>query len=258
MPLDWLVHYWEAKAELTLPFLAGRATAMQLVFGEKVIYRRHEKDGGFVYIASREELLHWARQHCYSFHPHLQDGSLHFALDAENRTADFPRIDRRHEAMPFPLVQAAAGEMAAVLADLAVPFLLKFSGNRGFHFLWGFDRVEVEQASGGDIWGFERGIIRFLRARLEECLQASGRRADFYRVLREGDPITITNSADRECTRGQPQGLPLQLPALPLVRTPGERPGLPAPGAGRAGGLPAPRRDPRGRSTDYADSTDRT
>jgi len=59
----------------------------------------------------------------------------------------------------------------------------------------------VEQVSQGNIWSFERGIIRFLRARLEERLQAGGHRADFYRILREGDPITITNSADREHDR---------------------------------------------------------
>ncbi|MGQ9554026.1 MAG: non-homologous end-joining DNA ligase LigD [Anaerolineae bacterium] len=191
MPIDWLLRYWEAKADLTLPFLAGRATAMQLVFAKQIVYRRHDKDGSFIYIDSREELLQWARGHCYSFHPHLEDDILYFVLD----------IDRRYQALPFALVQVAAQEMANLLAELQTPHLLKFSGNRGFHFFWGFERAEAEQASGGDIWSFERSIIRFLRARLEERLQASSQRAEFYRVLREGDPITITNSADREHER---------------------------------------------------------
>jgi len=191
MPLEWLVDYWQAKAELTLPFLKGRATGMQLVFGNKVIFQRHEPDGTFVVIDDRAELLKWARQHCYSFHPHLEDGVLVFALD----------IDRRHEAMPFDLAQYAAGEMSGLLTDLAVAHLLKFSGKRGFHFFWGFARTDLEVASGGDIWEFCRATIRYLRDHLEERLRRGPRHEEFYRVLPANGPITITNSADREHER---------------------------------------------------------
>ncbi|MHB0878352.1 MAG: non-homologous end-joining DNA ligase LigD [Anaerolineae bacterium] len=187
MPLDWLVDYWEAKAELALPFLTGRASGMQLVFGKHVVFRRHEADGSFIFINTRDDLLHWAHQHCYSFHPHLENGTLYFALD----------IDRRSEETPLELVQLAAGEMASLLDALSLRYLLKFSGSRGFHFFWGFAPEEVRTYSKGDVWGFERRIIHFLRRGLEERLQAHPRRNEFLKVIPEGHPITATNSADK-------------------------------------------------------------
>lgn len=191
MPIEWLMRHWEAKAELTLPFLTGRAVGMQLKFGDKVIFRRHVRGGGFIRVESREELLKWARQHCYSFHPHLEDDVFCFALD----------IDRRTDEMPFALAQLAAAEMAAELDELGWQYLLKFSGHRGFHCFWGFEREELRETAGDDVWGFTRGIIRFLRQRLEERLQAHRRRGEFEAVLGPGQPFTVTNSADREHAR---------------------------------------------------------
>ena len=187
MPIGWLMDYWEAKVEATLPFLAGRATAMQLVYGGRAVFRRHNADGSFVFVDTREELLKWARQHCYSFHPHLDNGVLCFALD----------IDRRSDAMPLELAQLAASEVSAALDALSVRYLLKFSGNRGFHFLWGFRPEDVQHQSQGDIWSFERRIIRYLREVLEVRLQQHPRHEEFRHAVPEGQPITVTNSVDK-------------------------------------------------------------
>ena len=187
MPIEWLVDYWQAKADAALPFLAGRASGMQLVFGNHVVFRRHEPDGSFVHVDTREDVLHWAHQHCYSFHPHLKNGVFYFVLD----------IDRRSEDTPLPLVQLAASEMAAVLDGLSVRYLLKFSGSRGFHFFWGFRPEEVQEPANGDVWTFERRIIRYLRRELEQRLQQHPRRAEFEPVVPAGEPLTTTNSAEK-------------------------------------------------------------
>jgi DNA primase len=189
MPIDWLVDYWQAKAEATLPFLAGRAVAMQLRFDDHIVFRRHNTDGSFVHVESSDDLLHWARQHCYSFHPHLEGDPFLFALD----------IDRRSEDMPLQAVNYCAQELAALLAELDIRFLLKFSGRRGFHFFWGFAPSDLEQAAGQEPWEFERAIIRGLRRRLEERLQAGTRAGELYALLGlEPDmPLTVTNSADK-------------------------------------------------------------
>jgi len=187
VPISWLREYWDAMAESTLPFLTGRPSAMELVFGNKVVFRRHEADGSFVVVDTKEALLQWASRHCYSFHPHLEDGILYFALD----------IDRRSDAMPLELAQVAAEQMAAVLDDLGVQYLLKFSGRRGFHFLWGFAASEVAELSRGDPWSFERRIVRYLRQALEERLNQHARLDHFRRYVPELQPLTTTNSADQ-------------------------------------------------------------
>jgi DNA primase len=190
MPVEWLVDYWAAKAEATLPYLAGRAVGMQLRFDKHVVFRRHEPDGSFIHIETADELLHWARQHCYSFHPHLQGEPFWFALD----------IDRRSESMPLHVVRYCSQEMAALLDDLGIRYLLKFSGSRGFHFFWGFQPDELERAAPGQPWEFERSIIRGLRAHLEQRLQSGPRRAELCQQLGldRDAPLTVTNSADKE------------------------------------------------------------
>lgn len=186
MPIDWLMEYWEAKSGAVLPFLLGRPVGMELRFEKRVIFRRRQKGGDFIYIDTYSDITYWARQHCYSFHPHLEDGFLYFILD----------IDRRDVEVPLSLAGAAASEMASVLDELEVEYLLKFSGRRGFHFYWAFDQKEAREAGGGESWPFERRIIVFLRDRLEERLQAGKHRDEFYRYLDSDDPITLTNSAE--------------------------------------------------------------
>lgn len=186
MPIQWLMDYWEAKADAVLPFLQGRPVALELKFDDQAVYRRRQKGGAFIRVEIRDDVLHWARQHCYSFHPHLEDGSVYFILD----------IDRRDMSLPIELAAVAAGETAAILGDVSIDFALKFSGRRGFHFYWAMDADEARKAGGGEPWPLERRVIRGLRDRLEERLQAGPHRERFYRHLGLEDPITVTNSAD--------------------------------------------------------------
>lgn len=191
MPIPWLMDYWEAKASEVLPYLQGRPVALELKFDDRPIYRRRQPGGEFTRVETRDDVLRWARQHCFSFHPHLENGSLYFILD----------IDRRDPSMPLELASLAAAETAALLAEVSVDFALKFSGRRGFHFYWAMDPGEVENAAKGEPWPFERRLIRGLRDRLEARLQAGPHREAFYRYLPPGDPITITNSADNDHPR---------------------------------------------------------
>jgi hypothetical protein len=186
MPIDWLMEYWQAKSDSVLPFLADRPVGMELKFKHRTIFRRRQKGGDFIYIETPSDITYWARQHCYSFHPHLEDGFLYFILD----------IDRRDVEVPLSLAGVAAAEMARLLDELKVGYSLKFSGRRGFHFYWGFDRQEAREAGGGEPWPFLRRVIVYLRDRLEERLQAGKHRDEFYRYLDDGDPITLTNSAE--------------------------------------------------------------
>ncbi|NPV06728.1 MAG: hypothetical protein HPY83_02040 [Anaerolineae bacterium] len=191
MPIQWLMEYWEAKADSVLPFLQGRPVGMELKFEKRVIFRRRQKGGDFIAVETHSDVMYWARQHCYSFHPHLEDGFLYFILD----------IDRRDVEVPLALAGAAAAELASLLDELGVEYSLKFSGRRGFHFYWAFDQEQAREAGGGEPWPFERRVIVFLRDRLEERLQAGQWRGEFYRYLSPDDPITLTNSADPEHAR---------------------------------------------------------
>jgi len=188
MPIPWLMDYWDAKADEVLPYLKGRPVALELKFEDRAIFRRRQTGGLFIRVQTRADVLRWARQHCYSFHPHLADGWLYFVLD----------IDRRDASVPFELASVAAAEMAALLDEASVKFALKFSGRRGYHFYWGLDPTEAAEAGDGEPWPFERRLIRGLRDRLEQRLQAGPNRDQFYRHLHSDDPITVTNSADAE------------------------------------------------------------
>jgi len=191
MPIEWLVEYWNRAAGATLPFLVNRKVAVQQVFDGKILYRRHGAKGlpdkiGWIEIKSSQDILKWAYLHTYSFHPHLngdpsassgRGGDLWFVMDIDGRTSQ-----------AFELVKIATYEMSQLLARKKIKHLIKFSGNRGFHFLWSLGNITPH-------WLSLRKQIRSLAGELERILQTKHKNK-FSRLIPKTSPIIITSSTD--------------------------------------------------------------
>ena len=183
MPIPWLVDYWEKAAPAVLPFLQNRKVAIQQVFDKNILYRRHGAKGlpdesGWIEINNSKKIQTWAKLHTYSFHPHLKgDKDIWFVMDMDARTDKM-----------FELVKLATYEMAKLLDKKKIKYLLKFSGNRGFHFLWSLGDVKPE-------WLKFRKQIRMFAAELETILRT--KHADrFYQIIPKKNPIITTSSTD--------------------------------------------------------------
>lgn len=191
MPQPWVLDYYRRAAPYILPFLHGRKVGLRQQFSDgQIIFRRHEEHdpNRWITIDSEKRLLYWVHRDAWAFFPHIQadDGELWFAMD----------IDQRK--MPLPLTTLVAAEAARLLEELGLPYLLKFSGQHGFHFMWTFGQVTEPDF---EPWSFERNLIRFLRNQVEDRLQHSPLRDRFYQHLHPDDPITILNAQDRSHPR---------------------------------------------------------
>ncbi len=179
------LNYYSQVADKMLPFLQNRRVAMRQLFSGQAIFRRHDEEGRWIYIKTKEELLFWVNQHAVEFFPHfVGKGDTWFACD----------LDKRE--IPLHLAQFAAYHLAKILEGAKIEFLLKFSGSRGFHFMWTFGRIKRTNLPGYRLWEFERDIIRKIQKELEKRLQTSNRKEEFYRYIPKGDPITERNAAD--------------------------------------------------------------
>ncbi len=135
IPKQTLLQYWGAYADLVLPFLKDREITIEQVFENFVVYRRHPKKDSpdFIYVENRDDILHWANQHVYSFHPYIcplhKEGRCYFVLD----------IDPKGANIEFSTTKKVALEVANALSLMGLKFLLKFCGKNGFHFIWAWD-----------------------------------------------------------------------------------------------------------------------
>ena len=187
MPIAWLLKYWEKMAEVTLPYLINRPIALQQKFDHQIIYRRHGEKTRWIRIKNKDEIIDWGRQHTFSFHPHLLgDHDLWFIMD----------LDRRGKLMSEDCLKLATYKMAELLEDLNLKYLLKFSGSRGYHFLFSWGRKPTKISS--DYWTLQRKLIQYLTSTLEERIQKSKDKAKFYAHLRPKDKIFTTNSQDEK------------------------------------------------------------
>lgn len=188
MPIKWLVDYWDRAAEATLPFLADRKVAVQQVFNGKILYRRHGDKGlpdrsGWIQIENVTQIKEWARLHTYSFHAHLNgDKDVWFVMDIDGRS---PQM--------FDLVKLVTLEMSRLLTRKKKKHLIKFSGHRGFHFMWSMGNITPN-------WLSLRGEIRSYAKGLEEILQKKYK-SRFYAKLPKAKPILTTSSTDRSLVR---------------------------------------------------------
>jgi DNA primase len=187
MPVQWVVDYYNQMADKILPFFKGRDIDINQIFDHENVFRRHEKDGKkWIRINDKKRLAFWTDWHAWSFYPHLEgDKDLWFALDVDPNKCD------------FDCVKIASFELANILDNLDLKYLIKFSGNKGFHFLFSLGAPPAKLI-GEKIWEFERGLISFLREKLEEKLQKSKDRDKFYKFLKKDDPITIDKSSEEK------------------------------------------------------------
>lgn len=186
MPDREILSYYDAAAEQILPFLRGRRVAVRQTFGEKQVYRRHDKTGKrWITITTKDHLLKWVRWHAYEFFPHLRgSGGVWFGLD----------IDLRN--IPLSLGVKVIAVAAEIFDAGNVRYLLKYSGDNGFHFLFDFGSITNTDVPGRNIWDFETTIADTLHTRLEKRLQAGPERTALYTHIPAGDPITEHGAHD--------------------------------------------------------------
>lgn len=187
MPTKWVVEYYNKVADKLLSFFKDRNVDVNQVFDHENVFRRHEKDGkNWIRIKDKKSLSFWIDWHAWSFYPHLEgDKDIWFALDVDPNKCD------------FNCVKIASIALADILDSLNLKYLIKFSGNKGFHFLFSLGKLP-KQFSGEKIWEFERELISLLRQKLEDKLQKSKDRNKFYKFLKKDDPITIDKSSDQK------------------------------------------------------------
>jgi DNA primase len=187
VPTKWVVDYYNKVADKILPFFEGRDIDVNQIFDHEEVFRRHEKDGqSWIRIKDKKRLAFWTDWHAWSFYPHLEgDKDLWFVLDIDPNKCD------------FECVKIASFALVEILESLDLKYLLKFSGNKGFHFLFSLGEPPKKLA-GEKIWEFERGLISYLRGKLEDKLQKSKDRDKFEKFLKKDDPITIDKSSDQK------------------------------------------------------------
>jgi DNA primase len=185
MPIQWLLKYWEKMAEVTLPYLLNRPVALQQKFDHQIIYRRHGEKTRWIRIQTKNEIIEWARQHTFSFHPHLLgEKDLWFIMD----------LDLRGKMMGEDCLKIAVCGMAELLEDLGLKYLLKFSGSRGYHFLFSWGKKPTKLS--GHYWTIQRNLIKFLASKLEERILKSKNKTYFVKHLKNHHKIFTTTSTD--------------------------------------------------------------
>jgi hypothetical protein len=187
-----LAEYWQKMAPAVLPFLIGRKVAVELNFGTITLYQRHPKEdkSKWLYISEEDVVNSWADRHAWSFHPHLRGtDSSWFVID----------IDGRGENFDLMLIKDVALKVAEIFELHGVKYLVKYSGNRGFHFMWEWN-MSGEDLRGKDRWEEARKVVFWLKELLEKSIAED---PDLSKLLRKvvgtGCPFTLTNSQEADC-----------------------------------------------------------
>jgi len=175
-----------------LPFLAGRKVAIEQKFDEVAMYRRHPKGqtNRWIYIDERSEVIEWASKHAWSFHPHIRGrDNWWFVID----------IDGRGDSFDIDLIRDVAVVMAGIFDLRGMQYLVKYSGNRGFHFMWEWAMGGVS-LRGKNRWDEAKSIASIFRNELEKRLSEESVLASKLReIVGSGCPFTLTNSQETEC-----------------------------------------------------------
>jgi len=190
MPIQWLVEYWKTAGQLALPYFKHRKIALEQKFGDQIIYRRHHEDKSWIYIKSQTDINEYVFGHTFSFHPHQ--------LSDKNELMMFIDIDKRNDKMPFKYIVAVAKVMAELLQPDKQEFLLKYSGNRGFHFMWSLGKIPAKDIKSGAIYEQEHALIDKYAAQLEEHFQNSPLKEKIRKYYPKNSPLFSTNSSDKK------------------------------------------------------------
>lgn len=191
MPPSWLTTYWSQVGKLVLPYLKYRKLGLEQVFGNETIFRQHDADKNWIYIKNQLDLNQWAQKHLYSIHTRqLSDkNELLFVMD----------LDKRNDQMPFDLVIYSTQKMAEILDSQKQKYLLKFSGNRGFHFVWSLGKISSKDLKSGIIYQKEHEMIENYTAALENSIRDDQKICKlFQKHYPSNSPYFSTNSVDQK------------------------------------------------------------
>lgn len=191
MPISWLTNYWSQVGKLVLPYLKFRKLGLEQMFGEKIIFRQHDENKNWIYIKNQSDLNYWTQKHLYSIHTRqLSDkNELLFVMD----------LDKRNDQMPFELVIYATQKMAEILDSQKQKYLLKFSGNRGFHFVWSLGKIPAKDLTSGRIYQKEHEMIESFTATLENNIRDDQKTNKlFQKYYPSASPYFSTNSVDQK------------------------------------------------------------
>ncbi|MFA4931270.1 MAG: DNA primase small subunit domain-containing protein [Patescibacteria group bacterium] len=190
MPIDWLINYWHHAGPYALPFFTHRKIALQLKFGDHILYKRHNDDENWININSQKQIDEYAFGHTFSFHPHqLSDDNIKWIMID---------IDKRNDKLPFKYIVKVAQIMAGFLDKDKQPYLLKYSGHRGFHFMWSLGKIKPKDIESELIYQKEHQIVEKYTARLEEYFQNSPLTKSLKKYYPPNSPLFSTNSADKK------------------------------------------------------------
>ncbi len=190
--LDKILDYWEKMARYALPFLKDRKVAIEVKFDDFTLYQRHPKDEPniWLYIDSEKDIVDWADRHAWSFHPHIEGkNDWWFVMD----------IDGRTKSVDLETVKDVAVEMAKIFDQMNLKYLVKFSGNRGFHFMWQWD-MDGTKLDENERWESAKSLVLQYRDKLEESIAANKKLAEkLQKLVNKNCDFTITNSQDPKC-----------------------------------------------------------
>ncbi len=190
MPLEWLVDYWSHAGKYVLPYFANRKIAIEEKFDDQTIFRRHDKNKNWIYVKNQTELDQYVRQHAFSFHPHqLSDDNIFWLL---------LDIDNRNPQLPFSYIIEVTKIMAGILQKNHQPYLLKFSGNRGFHFMWSLGKIKKTDLKDDEFFIHTKQIIQNYADELTVNIENSPIKSKLIKYFAKNQPIINTNFADKE------------------------------------------------------------
>lgn len=190
MPLQWLVDYWKTAGQLALPYYKHRKIALEQKFGDQIIYRRHHEDKGWIYVKNQSDINEYVFGHTFSFHPHQLSDKYELMM--------FIDIDKRNHKLPFKYVVEVTKAMAEILKEDKIDFLLKYSGNRGFHFMWSLGKIPAKNIKSGAIYNHEHELIDKYTQQLDEKVRHSAVYKKIIKYYPHNSPLFSTNSSDKK------------------------------------------------------------
>jgi DNA primase len=171
-------------ASALLPFYGKRKAFIRQNIKGQVIFRRYALRRNPIRIRSEEDVLLWVRRHAIAFFGTLErdDGTIDFVVDVD-----------RHE-LSLKLAALAAQHLYQIFQSYGLKPAVNFSGGGGFHFWLNFKPLQDREKS--YVFHFHRKMVDLLQRKLEERIQSSELRKEFYREVPKR--LAITTSVTKE------------------------------------------------------------
>ncbi len=190
MPLQWLTNYWSHAGKFVLPYFSNRKIALEEKFNDQIIFRRHDQNKNWIYIRDQAKLDQYAHQHAFSFHPHqLSDDNIFWPMID---------IDKRNDKLPFKYIIEVTKLMAHIFESNKQPFLLKYSGNRGFHIIWSMGKIKKSDLKDDKFIISVKQTIQSYADQLNQILSNSSLKKEMTRYFPTGHNLINTNYASAD------------------------------------------------------------